>query len=612
MLKKNWIIIVILLLGFILRIYKLDFQSVWLDEIHSLNESNPNYTWSQVFDSLLVSDPHPPLYFILLHLLFKVFGYTVWTLRFVSVLFGVAGIAGTYLLAKEMFNKRIAYYAALLIAVNHFQIYYSQEARMYAMLFFTSVMSFYFLLRFIKVPTYRTSLLYAVFAALMLYTHFFALFALAAQLLILLLWTISNETINELKSKLKFSLISTVMIFIFYLPVLPFFNAANNKTSMWIQYPEQDVYTQIIKEFFGKSEMVLFFVVPLILLYFLRVYSVKNEKSTLLNVFKDKGTSSFIVLMVWIFVTLLIPYVASFVKLPMIVSRYFIIILPAIILMVATGLSLIKNKSIQIIVLVAILFLSITDLVFVKQYYSVPNKTQFREATEFVKQNNPKNEKVVSSLGWYLPYFFQNQKVEIEDKPLDDYVLAMINNQSSIKSFWYFDGHIRPYSPNDQTKQFLEQNFIVDKSVDLYDCYVKHFTVKKDFKITVDLKGLNVNSPFSGDALRFNIESFSSENLKIQVKGWAVFENQDMANTKIQVIALNNENKAFALPTNAIQREDVTSYINSGFNLDQSGFEVSYSFDELPQGQYKLALILEDLKNKKKGMSITDKIFIKQ
>lgn len=612
MLKKNWILILILLLGLILRIYKLDFQSVWLDEIHSLNESNPNYTWGQVFDSLLVSDPHPPLYFILLHLLFKCFGYTVWTLRFVSVLFGVAGIAGTYFLAKEMFNKRVAYFAALLIAVNYFQLYYSQEARMYAMLFFTSVMSFYFLVRFFKIPTYKSTLLYAVFTALMLYTHFFALFALAAQFLLLLLWTISNETLSALKVKLKYSVASLFLIFILYLPVFPFFNAANRKTSMWIQYPEQDVYTQIIKEFFGKSEMVLFLVIPLIVLYVFSIYRIKDEKSSLLNVFNEKRVSNFIILIVWIFVTLLIPYVASFVKLPMIVSRYFIVILPAIILIIANGLYLIKSKSIQFIVLIAIVFLSISDTVFVKRYYSVPNKTQFREATDFIKQHKPIDEKVVSSLGWYLPYFFQNEKVEIVEKPLDEYVLAMHNNQSSLKSFWYFDGHIRPYSPNEQTKQFLEQNFIVDKSIDLFDCYVKHFSLKKDFKTTVDLKGLNVNTPFSGSPLRFNIESFSSENLKLQVKGWVILENQDMANAVIKVIALNTENKAFALPTNAIQRQDVTSYINNGFNLDESGFEVDYSFDMLPSGQYTLALIVEDLKSRKKGMSISDKIFVKQ
>lgn len=611
MLKKNWILILVLIIGIILRIYKLDFQSVWLDEIHSLNESNPNLTWSQVFDSLLISDPHPPLYFIILHLLFKLFGYSVWTLRFVSVLFGVAGIAGTYLLAKEMFNKKVAYYAAILIAVNQFQIYYSQEARMYAMLFFTSVMSFYFLIRLLKAPNYKSTLFYAVFASLMLYTHFFALFTFFAQLLLLLLWTISKDSSLELRTKLKFGLISIALIFLFYLPVLPFFNAANNKTSMWIQYPEQDVYTQIIKEFFGKSELVLFFVIPLIFLYILNVYKIKSDKTSLLSAFNEKGIGSFIILLIWIFVTLLIPYVASFVKLPMIVSRYFIIVLPAIILMVAKGLDLIKSQSLQITILVTVVFLSFTDIVFVKKYYSVPNKTQFREATDFIKQNNTKNEKVVSSLGWYLPYFFQNKNIGIEEKPLDEFVSSMSNNQNNLKSFWYFDGHNRPYSPNEQTKQYLDQNFIVDKSIDLFDCYVKHFILKKDFEVSIDLKGLDVNLPFSGDPLRFTIESFSSDNLKLQVKGWIVLENQDMANTKIQLFALNSENKVFALPTNLIIRKDVTSYINNGFNLDQSGFEVDYSYDLLPPGQYKLAIIVEDLNNKKKGMTVSDKFFTK-
>ena len=60
------------------------------------------------------------------------------------------GMVAIYLLAKELMNKKVALFSIALLAVNYFHIYYSQEARMYAMMFTTTVFAFYFLIRFIK------------------------------------------------------------------------------------------------------------------------------------------------------------------------------------------------------------------------------------------------------------------------------------------------------------------------------------------------------------------------------------------------------------------------------------------------------------------------------
>jgi len=71
--KSNQIIIIILIVGAFLRLFHLDFQSVWLDEIHTLNESNPKFSFKEVHDSLMISEPHPPLYFFIMNIFFKIF-----------------------------------------------------------------------------------------------------------------------------------------------------------------------------------------------------------------------------------------------------------------------------------------------------------------------------------------------------------------------------------------------------------------------------------------------------------------------------------------------------------------------------------------------------------
>lgn len=148
--KQNYILISILLFGAILRFYHADFQSVWLDEIHTLNESNPNITWSEFYKSLLASEPHPPLYFALVRVLFGVFGYTTIVLRLFSALLGVAGLYAIYVLGKEMSNKKTGLIAAFLLSTNYFHLYYSQDGRPYIFLVLFTIFAFYRLVLFIK------------------------------------------------------------------------------------------------------------------------------------------------------------------------------------------------------------------------------------------------------------------------------------------------------------------------------------------------------------------------------------------------------------------------------------------------------------------------------
>ncbi|MFN3640429.1 MAG: glycosyltransferase family 39 protein [Flavobacterium sp.] len=147
-LKEHKFLVLILSLGILLRFYHLDFQSVWLDEIHTLNEANPNLSFMEMYDLIKVTEPHPPLYFILIKIAFSIFGYSTFVLRFFSALIGVIGILAIYKLGKELVNKQVGIISALLLSLNYFHLYHSQDGRMYALLFLTTVISFYFFIKF--------------------------------------------------------------------------------------------------------------------------------------------------------------------------------------------------------------------------------------------------------------------------------------------------------------------------------------------------------------------------------------------------------------------------------------------------------------------------------
>jgi uncharacterized membrane protein len=122
-------------LGAYLRFHANTFQSYWLDEVWSISASNPSVGLGEMYGRTVV-DVHPPLYQIILWLCFKVFGYSEGVGRNLSGLFGTLGLLAVYFLGQEAYNKKVGMYAVVVASTNYFLVYYSQEVRSYALLFF--------------------------------------------------------------------------------------------------------------------------------------------------------------------------------------------------------------------------------------------------------------------------------------------------------------------------------------------------------------------------------------------------------------------------------------------------------------------------------------------
>ena len=80
----------ILLLGTVLRVFKLGRESLWLDEVGTVNIAQKSI--SEMFHYIVHFDVHPPLYYFLLHLWIRLFGDSEFSVRFPSVIFGIATI----------------------------------------------------------------------------------------------------------------------------------------------------------------------------------------------------------------------------------------------------------------------------------------------------------------------------------------------------------------------------------------------------------------------------------------------------------------------------------------------------------------------------------------
>jgi len=480
-LKEHKILLLIVAIGAFLRIYKLDYQSLWIDEIFSILQSSPEKSFGSMYKYLREFDPHPPLYYFSLHGFLTIFGDTTWVARFFSATCGIAGIFAIYYLAKEFLNKKVGLIAALITSINYFHLIYSQEARMYSLMFLATTVSFLYLSRFIKVPNRRNMILYSLFATLMIYTQFFTLFTLFAQYIILLYFTLRPYKIKN-KQFLILSFCSGIITLILYIPALLIFIKTSEMQSIWIQMPSLEVYTNMFKEFFGFAEILLFIVSAAIICFLLKLLNRNNLKDGYINPDEEKQVFTFFIILIWISITLLIPLIASYVNLPMIVSRYFINILPAIIILVAAGLYYIKNGVARMTILSLFIIFSFTDIFIVKDYYNKITKSQFRELTTTLKERSKGNTKVVAYWSWLLPYFFEDTPhIKVHGNTLEEYALLLKSDKMKPTPFWYVDGHSRPYSLTPESQAYLDANYVLKEKMEYFDCWANYY-VPIDYK----------------------------------------------------------------------------------------------------------------------------------
>ncbi|HXN09033.1 MAG TPA: glycosyltransferase family 39 protein [Candidatus Acidoferrales bacterium] len=134
-----------------------------------------------IIDMLKNGDFHPPLVYLIGHGLFAL-SNRAYLFRIVSVIFGVAGVAATYALARRAI-PRWASLATLFVAINPSLVFFDGLFRMYALLWSLCMISWALLLWAIDEPRRAGRwVAYAFCLAMLLYTQYLAFFTLAAQI----------------------------------------------------------------------------------------------------------------------------------------------------------------------------------------------------------------------------------------------------------------------------------------------------------------------------------------------------------------------------------------------------------------------------------------------
>ncbi|RMF56589.1 MAG: phospholipid carrier-dependent glycosyltransferase, partial [Calditrichaeota bacterium] len=129
--------VAILALGLAVRFYRIDYQSFWNDEV--LTVFNTNLPLAQV-----IINPNDinilPLYYLTIYPFLK-FGNAEFWLRFPSAFVGVLSLALFFFILKKWLGEKIALVGAFLFSLSPFHVWYSQEARPYALLVFLGLLA---------------------------------------------------------------------------------------------------------------------------------------------------------------------------------------------------------------------------------------------------------------------------------------------------------------------------------------------------------------------------------------------------------------------------------------------------------------------------------------
>ncbi len=175
-----WAVVGLTALGAAIRFSTLGLQSYRHDEAVTAGRVL-GASLSGAMHQVWAGESTPPLYYLVGWLWSQPFGVHEVGLRSLSALFGTATIPVAYLVGRELIGRRSGLVAAAIVAVNPMLVWYSQDARAYALLVLLSTAALLFFLRARRTGAARDLLWWAVLSALALATHYFAFFPLAIE-----------------------------------------------------------------------------------------------------------------------------------------------------------------------------------------------------------------------------------------------------------------------------------------------------------------------------------------------------------------------------------------------------------------------------------------------
>lgn len=213
--EERWLLLLILI-GFILRIIAALHIGISADDMIKASQSA-----GIINSGVLSTSSAPPLFYYMTDFAYKIFGYTTFASRFLSLVFGTLLIPLCFLLTKKLFNdKKIALCSAFFITFSNLIITLTIPEESLMVLFF-SLLGTYFGLEYLENKRFFYLSMTGIFFGISVLTKYSAPFFILS-FLIFSVYYISKKEIIFSKKNIKIFVIFVFILLIFALPFLLF------------------------------------------------------------------------------------------------------------------------------------------------------------------------------------------------------------------------------------------------------------------------------------------------------------------------------------------------------------------------------------------------------
>ena len=357
----------VVLIGATLRLWLLGRDDFWTDEMATIQYASSLTTTYR--------DTHPPLYYLLMYTWLLAVPANEVSLRLPSVIMGIASIVFIYRFAAALFDRPTGLFSAILLALSPMQIHYSQEARMYALLTLSALLSSWSLLGFMRHPTMSRAILYLISTTVLAYSHLFGLVIICTQNVVFLYVGLFVRRPSR-RILIVWTLMQTVIVYAI-LPWLAYlYSNPGIERVNWIPPATLPDLLEVLEEFAFNSTGMLALLSALALL---GTVSLAWRSGRVHISVGDRLTVPFLVILC--VAPIILAFALSNAVMPILISRYLIACTIPLYILAARGVTRLRPGLLRWGAIVAVLVLAASS---VHERVQAPHKLPWQEVAQTV------------------------------------------------------------------------------------------------------------------------------------------------------------------------------------------------------------------------------------
>jgi uncharacterized membrane protein len=376
--------------------YRLGAKSIWYDEAISAFYIRQSFL---AIAQMSLLDYVPPLYYWVLKIYSNIFGISEVALRSLSVIFNLGAAVYFWKLVKNHFGERASLYALVFFGTSNYLLLRAQTIRAYPLFLLLTIASIYYFFRAIEEDKNRLWFLYSLSMLCSLYSLYIGIATVVTMSIFVtlsaakkfmpwhrkwLLWTISS-VVGFLPWAILIKITQPSPHPDWMATTLPSLNLWTDFLILFINF----FATDIIKE---SQYGTLLSGLLLLIVGLLGIYSLVTWRGN------DRARKVLLFVCLSFPISVFVNYILDFYASVNFLTLYrYVFLCPFAYLVAATGISKLRFKTLQVLLLGALI---LPNVMAIRQTYTEPSMEEWRGFTRFIEINLRDNDLIIFSPGY--------------------------------------------------------------------------------------------------------------------------------------------------------------------------------------------------------------------